>query len=56
MRKIKNNAELVEQELEFLLEEVKEEANEEVGNITVKRWQVVVGAAAITVLLLVAIL
>lgn len=42
--------------VEDIIEDVKEEANEEVGNVTVKRWQVVVGAAAITVLLLVAIL
>lgn len=42
--------------IEEAIEEVKEEATETVGTVTFKRWQVALGAAAVTLLLLVVIL
>ena len=38
--------------VEDIIEDVKEEANEEVGNVTVKRWQVVVAAVVVTLLII----
>lgn len=42
--------------IEEAIEDVKEELNEEVGTITVKRWKLIAAAAAVTIILLAVIL
>ena len=42
----------IEEEVNEVVAEVKAEANEEVGTVTFKRWQVVVAAIVVTALLI----
>ena len=42
--------------IEDIVEDIKEEANEKVGTVTFKRWQVVAGAVIVTIALLALIL
>lgn len=43
----------IETKIEEIVEDIKEEATEEVGTVTFKRWQIVLAAAAITLLVFV---
>jgi hypothetical protein len=46
----------IEETVTETVTDIREEANEEVGTLTFKRWQVVVAAVVLTVALLVVIL
>jgi uncharacterized membrane protein YqjE len=52
----KKITEVVEDTVTVAVAEVKEEANETVGTITLKRWQIALAAVVVTLVLLVIIL